>query len=797
MLKKTVVILLALIPFLVFSQNKQAAASGRSDNHRVTLNGYVRDSLSGELIIGATITINGQGKGVTSNQYGFYSITLDSGTYNISISHVSYAQKTIEFNFDADKTFNFDLLPRSALNTEVIVYANRRRDANVKNAEMGKIDLSIERIKNIPAFMGEVDILKAIQLLPGVRNAGEGNAGFYVRGGGPDQNLIMLDDAVVYNTGHLFGFFSIFNSDAIKNTSLIKGGMPAQYGGRLSSVLDVAMKDGNINKFQVEGGIGLIASRLSIQGPIKKDKASFIVSARRTYIDAIVKPFVKKTSDFYGSGYYFYDLNAKVNYKFTEKDRLYLSGYFGRDVFDFNNVARSFRSNIPWGNSTASLRWNHVFNKRLFANTTAVYNNYKFKFAAAQNNFELSLASGIRDLNLKTDFDYYPLPQHKIKFGGLYTYHKFIPNILSGKQDSVIFEPNNETEKYASEFAVYVQDDWEISDKIKINYGIRYSTFTQIGPYTKYARDVDGNKLDSTVYKSFDPVKTYGGFEPRITIRYALNDETSIKAAVNRNYQYIHLVSNAGSTLPTDLWVPSTYIVKPQISWQYTAGLFKNFAQNKYETSVEVYYKQMENQVEYSEGYTPSLKDPEEEFVFGDGWSYGAEFFINKTRGRLNGWIGYTLSWTYRKFQQLNNGEKFPARYDRRHDMSIVVNYDPGKKWRFGAVFVYGTGAATTMPERFYIIEGVLTQEFSKVNQYRLDPYHRLDLSATYTPVPKKNKKLQSSWVFSIYNVYCRYNPYFIYFDQTGSPYNGTLKVEARQVSLFPVLPAVTWNFKF
>src|SRR6186713_2685123 len=764
--------------------------------NKFTVNGYVRDSASGETVISATVSINNLSRAVATNQYGFYSITLDSGSYELTVSHVSFQSKQYNISLNEDQSLDFLLLPKSAAISEVVVYS-KRRDANIKNAEMGKFNLPIEQIKNVPAFMGEVDLLKTVQLLPGVRNAGEGSAGIYVRGGGPDQNLIMLDDAVVYNTGHLFGFFSIFNSDAIKNVSLIKGGMPAQYGGRLSSVLDISMKEGNNQKFQLEAGIGSIATRLSIQGPIKKDKASFIVSARRTYIDAIVKPFVKKTSDFYGSGYYFYDLNAKVNYKFTEKDRLYLSGYFGRDVFDFNNVARSFRSNIPWGNSTASLRWNHVFNKRLFANTTAVYNNYKFKFAAAQNNFELSLASGIRDLNLKTDFDYYPLPQHKIKFGGLYTYHKFIPNILSGKQDSVIFQPNNETEKYASEFAVYVQDDWEISDKIKINYGIRYSTFIQIGPYTKYVRDVDGNKLDSTVYKSFEPVKTYGGFEPRITIRYALNDETSIKAAVNRNFQYIHLVSNAGSTLPTDLWVPSTYIVKPQISWQYTSGLFKNFAQNKYDTSGEVYYKQMENKEEYSEGYTRLLKDSEEEFVFGDGWSYGAEFFINKTRGKLNGWIGYTLSWTYRKFQQLNNGEKFPARYDRRHDMSIVVNYDPGKKWRFGAVFVYGTGAATTMPERFYIIEGVLTQEFSKVNQYRLDPYHRLDLSATYTPVPKKKKKLQSSWVFSIYNVYCRYNPYFIYFDQTGSPYNGTLKVEARQVSLFPILPAVTWNFKF
>ena len=797
MCKKAVVILLALIPLLVFSQNKSNNASGRPDSYRVTLNGYVRDSLSGELIIGATITLNGQGKGVTSNQYGFYSITLDSGTYRISITHISYLQKIIEFSFDADKSFNFDLLPKTSAIAEVVVYANRRRDANVKNAEMGRIDLSTTRIKNIPAFMGEVDILKAIQLLPGVRNAGEGNAGFYVRGGGPDQNLIMLDDAVVYNTGHLFGFFSIFNSDAIKNISLIKGGMPAQYGGRLSSVLDVAMKDGNMNKFQVDGGIGLIASRLSLQGPIVKDKASFMLSARRTYIDAIVKPFIKKTSDFYGSGYFFYDLNAKVDYKFSEKDRLYLSGYFGRDVFDFNNVQRSFRSNIPWGNSTATLRWNHVFNKRLFANTTAVYNNYKFKFEAAQNNFELSLASGIRDINLKTDFDYYPSPQHKIKFGGLYTYHKFIPNILSGKQDSVIFKPNNETVKYASEFAAYIQDDWELSDKIKINYGVRWTGFTQIGPYTKYVRDIDGNKLDSTVYKSFEPVKTYGGFEPRITIRCALNDATSIKAAINRNYQYIHLVSNAGSTLPTDLWVPSTYLVKPQLSWQYTAGLFKNFADNEYETSVEVYYKDMKNQIEYSEGYTPSLNDPEEEFVFGDGWSYGAEFFINKTRGKLNGWIGYTLSWTYRKFPDINGGENYPARYDRRHDMSIVANYEPGKKWKFGAVFVYGTGAATTMPERFYIIEGVLTQEYSRVNQYRLAPYHRLDLSATYTPVPKKKRKVQSSWVFSVYNAYCRYNPYFIYFDQTGSPYDGSLKIEARQVSLFPILPAVTWNFKF
>jgi hypothetical protein len=695
-----------------------------------------------------------------------------------------------------DVSYNFELLPKSASIGEVVIYT-KRRDANVKNAQMGKIDLSINQIKNIPAFMGEVDVLKAIQLLPGVRNAGEGNAGFYVRGGGPDQNLIMLDDAVVYNTGHLFGFFSIFNSDAIKNTSLIKGGMPAQYGGRLSSVLDIAMKDGNMNKTQVDGGIGLIASRLSIQGPIKKDKASYMISARRTYVDVLVKPFISKSSAFYGSGYYFYDLNAKVNYRFSEKDRLYLSGYFGRDVFNFNNAKRSFKSNIPWGNSTATLRWNHVFSRRLFANTTLVFNDYKFRFAAAQNDFNIALASGIRDGNAKIDFDYYPLPKHKMKFGGLYTFHKFIPNVVSGQQDSTVFQPNNESVKYANETALYVQDDWDLSDKIKINYGLRWSSFTQVGPFTKFERDADGNKIDSTTYKSFEPVKSYGGLEPRLTVRYALNDETSLKFAINRNYQYIHLVSNSGNTLPTDLWVPSTYIVKPQISWQYAAGFFKNFNDNKFETSLELYYKDMRNQVDYKEGYTPSLRDPELDFVFGKAWSYGAELFVHKTRGRLNGWIGYTLSWTWRKFPDLNEGEKFPAKYDRRHDVSVVANYELNKKWRLGAVFVYGTGNATTLPERFYFIDGVLTQEYSKVNQYRLDAYHRLDLAATYTPVPKRKKKVQSSWVFSIYNVYSHLNPYFIYFDQTGNLQNGDLQVQAKQVSLFPILPAVTWNFKW
>jgi len=764
---------------------------------RYTISGFIKDSLNGETLIGATITVKGQTKGISSNQYGFYSITLTAGNYVLICSFVGFNSKVISIKLDSDKQIDFEMMSGIKLSEEVIV-STKKRDANVKNAQMGKFVLPIEQIKSIPAFLGEVDLLKTIQLLPGVRNAGEGSAGIYVRGGGPDQNLILLDDAPVYNTGHLFGFFSIFNSDAIKNVSLIKGGMPAQYGGRLSSVLDISMKEGNNQKLQVDGGIGLIASRFSIQGPLKKNKASFIVSARRTYIDAMVKPFISKTSQFYGSGYYFYDLNAKVNYKFSDRDRIYASGYFGRDVFDFVNGQQSLKVNIPWGNATGTLRWNHVFNKKLFANTTAVYNDYNFNFKASQNDFTIKLASGIRDISLKQDFDLYPFTGHKIKFGGLYTYHRFTPSVLSGQQDSVVFKPNNAQIKYAHEAAIYIQDDWEINDKLKINMGLRYSAFKQIGPYKLYTSDDNGNHTDSIVFDKGTGVRSYGGLEPRLTLRYALNDETSVKASVTRNLQYIHLVSNAGTTLPTDIWVPSTYKVKPQISWLYAAGVFKNFRDNMYETSIELYYKKMQNQIEYQEGYTPTtLEDTENSFTFGNGWSYGSEFFVNKTKGRLTGWIGYTLSWTWRKFPGLNDGDKYPAKYDRRNDLSIVAMYKLSKKWRVSATFVYGSGNAATLPQRFYIIGGVLTQEYSRINEYRLPAYHRLDLSAILTPKRSERHKWKSEWVFSIYNAYSRLNPYFIYFDQSGNPYNGTLKIQAKQVSLFPIIPAVTWNFKF
>ena len=775
--------------FVLFS----ASASAQQ---KFTLNGYIKDSLTGETLIGANLNIPAAGTGVTTNPYGFYSLTLSKGAYTLSCSFVGYHTKIMTVYLQSNRQADINLVPANFIAEDVTV-TGHRRDNNVKTAQMGKIDLSMEQVKSMPALFGEVDILKTLQLLPGVRNSGEGNSGFYVRGGGPDQNLIILDDAVVYNTGHLFGFFSIFNSDAIKSVSLIKGGMPAQYGGRLSSVVDISMKDGNMNKTQIDAGIGLIASRFSIQGPVIKNKASYIVAARRTYIDQLVKPAISKSSAFYGSGYYFYDLNAKINYNISDKDRIYLSGYLGRDVFNFNNAKRSFKVAVPWGNSTATFRWNHIFNRKLFSNTSLIYNDYKFSFGAKQNDFSIKLSSGIKDFSAKTDFDFYPLPNHKIKFGGLYTYHRFLPNILTAQQDTTVFAPNNANKKYANEYALYMQDDWDINDKIKINAGLRYGAFQQVGPYQKFVTDANGNKLDSTSYKSGQNVKYYGGPEPRFTVRYAINEDASVKAAVTRNLQFIHLVSNAGTTLPTDLWVPSTFRVKPQISWQYSAGYFQNFNNNTFETSFEIYYKNLQNQIEYREGYTPSLKDPEEEFVFGKGWSYGAEFFVNKVKGRLSGWIGYTLSWAWRKFPELNEGNKYPTKFDRRNDLSVVATYDLNKKWKLSSVFVYGSGNATTVPERFYFINNVLTQENSRIDAYRLPAYHRIDFSATLTPQHKKKKKYTDSWVFSIYNAYSRQNPYFIYFDQTGNAAEGSLKVDARQVSLFPILPAVTWNVRF
>ncbi|MFM2387150.1 MAG: hypothetical protein RL660_1907 [Bacteroidota bacterium] len=768
-----------------------------------SISGYITDVNTGESLPNASVQIEGNSSGVNSNNYGYYSLSVKpNDTYNIKVNYPGYVSQVIPVQVGTKDVKQDVKLRVQAKSTGEIMVTTKRKDVNVKTTQSGVHQLSIETAKKLPVILGEVDVLKTIQLLPGVKNGGEGSSGFYVRGGGPDQNLIMLDDAVVYNTGHLFGFFSVFNGDAIKNVTLIKGGMAAQYGGRLSSVLDVSMKEGNNKEFKVDGGIGLIASRFSVQGPIVKDKASFIVSARRTYGTELLKALQPNNERLQGFGYYFYDLNTKVNYKLGPKDRLYLSGYFGDDVFNFSNNTNTFGARIPWGNRTATLRWNHLFTNKIFVNTTAVYNRYDFSFVGEQQDFRVQLKSGIRDWNIKSDLDYFAGKGHNIKAGVLSIYHRFQPSTISGGSDTAALDAVNPVTKYAIESAAYVQDDWDITDKLRVNFGLRYSNFNHLGPYTKFTVN-NGQNIDSTTYGSGEIVKTYGGFEPRLNARYTTGPTSSVKASVTRTYQYIHLVTNNGSTLPTDLWVPSTLLVQPQEAWQYSAGFFKNFKDNMFETSIEVYYKKMKNQLEYREGYTPNNNnDPEYDFVRGTGESYGAEFFVNKIKGKWTGWIGYTLSYANRTFPGLNGGLRYYAKYDRRHDISITSTYEINKKWTASGVFVYSSGNWITLPTDLVNIENTLVAQYDVLNNRRLPAYHRIDLGAIYTPNPsglKKDgskKKLTSSWAFGVYNTYNRFNPYIIYLDIGGSTAAG-VEAKVKAVQIFPIIPSVTWNFKF
>jgi hypothetical protein len=784
---------------------------------RATISGYVQDSTSGENLIGCSVFIKELQKGTNTNTYGFYSMTLDTGLYTLIVSYVGFREQTISVHLVVDKKFNPLLIPTAITTKEVLITADKR-DRSLKSTEMGRVEMDVEKIKSLPALFGEVDVIKALQLLPGVQAAGEGNSGFYVRGGGPDQNLVLLDDAPVYNASHLFGFFSVFNSDAVKNVTLTKGGMPAQYGGRLASVLDISMKEGNNKKFHGEGGLGYISSRLTLEGPIVKDKGSFIVSGRRTFIDLFLRePFIKKDSPLNGNSYFFYDLNAKLNYTLSPKDRLFVSGYFGRDVFKFKSATTGLSVQVPWGNATTSIRWNHVFDDKLFMNVNGIFTDYKFEFGASQQDFNFKIFSGIRDYSAKASFNWFPNILHNIKFGADYIHHTFTPTSASASAGDVVFDLGAINKQYAHDMAIYFNDEWDITEKLRVNIGIRGTSFIQVGPFTRYVPDpsFEGRFIDTIQYNSGEVVADYYNLEPRFGVRYELTRSSSIKASYTQNYQYISLASFGSVSLPTDVWVPSSDVVKPQFGKQYSLGLFKNFKDNAYETSVEVYYKEMKNQIEYREGVTPDQdvkNNTDNNFVFGKGWSYGAEFFVKKAMGNFTGWIGYTLAYTQRQFDDLNNGEKFSPKYDRRHDASIVVTYDRNKKWTFGAVWVYATGDALTLPEERYFVSSSppvetgaggtslvnnfnLLSGFGKRNDYRQRAYHRLDLSATLRVQKKKN--WSSEWVFSIYNTYGRMNPYFIYFDVEGNTADGSLEVNAKQVSLFSVIPAVTYNFKF
>jgi len=783
-----------IIVFAVFTLSlTYAQPAPDNPDKKLTISGYVRDIATGEELIGATVFVNELNNGAATNMYGFYSISLIPGTYNLVYSYIGY--KSYEKKIILNKNIHLNIeLNSAAFETEEVEVTAQRKDKNIKSTEVGKIELEMEIVKSIPAILGETDILKTIQLLPGVQSAGEGNSGFYVRGGGADQNLILLDEAVVYNTGHLFGFFSVFNSDAIKNTTLIKGGMPANYGGRLSSVVDVSMKDGNSKGYHASGGIGVISSKLTIEGPIIKDKSSFMVSARRTYGDWLAQPFLKE--EFKGNAYHFFDLNTKLNYRFSDKDRIYLSGYFGRDMFTFQSKESDFKMTIPWGNATTTFRWNHLFSDKLFLNTSLIYNDYNFKFDMKADDISMLFYSGIKDINAKLDFGYFPGLLHKIKFGANYIYHTFTPS--SGTAtfgDDFDLDADNIKKKYAHEIAFYATDEFDITEWLRIEAGLRYSIFTLAPPYDQLITNNKNQPTDTLYYRQGDKVATYGGFEPRINMRIELTDKSSLKASYIRTLQYIHLVSNANSTLPTDVWVPSSKIVKPQIGDQYSIGYFRNFLENKIETSVELYYKKMDNQIEYRDGYIETLdRELEWDFVFGEGESYGIELFINKTMGKTTGWIGYTLSKTTRHFEDLIT-QDFPAKYDRTHDLSVVVIHQLNEKITFGATFVYGTGVATTLPGNFYMVENNIISEYMPRNSYRLEPYHRLDVSATIKG--KKHERYESEWVFAVYNVYNHKNIYFIYFETDGDIVNGDISNKAYKVTLFPIIPSISWNFKF
>lgn len=776
-MKHIVLLLFCLLSSAVFAQNKY------------TISGYVKDKASGETLIGANIVnLDNPSLGASTNSYGFYSLTMVEGTYKIAVTYLGFEDQFFEIKLDKNTSLNVDL-GEGVIIDEVVISAEKDdRRKNVESTQMGTVELPVENIKKLPAIFGEVDILKAIQLLPGVLSSGEGTSGFYVRGGGPDQNLVLLDEAVVYNSGHMLGFFSVFNADAIKNTTLIKGGMPANYGGRLSSVLDIQMKEGNNKKFEVEGGIGLISSRLTIQGPVVKDKSSFIISGRRTYILDLAQPALKG-SDFEGTNYYFYDLNTKWNYKFSDRNRLFFSGYFGNDVLKFRQPGRDFTFDLPYGNKTATLRWNHLFSEKMFMNVSAIYNDYQFKFNGGQEEFVFQVFSGIKDWNLKVDFENYPNTNHVLKYGINYTYHTLTPNTASASNGDVNFSTEF-LPKYANESAIYFLDDMKLSDKWALNSGLRLSLFQQVGPYT--------SKITNEEFGTFETAKAYTGFEPRFGLNYKANNNFSIKSGITFTTQYLHLVSNSSSTLPADVWVPSTEVVKPQRGIQYALGVFKNLENDTYETSIEVYYKDLKNQIDYADNYVNDItKEVEDAFVFGKGRAYGAEFFLKKAKGRLNGWIGYTLSRTERSFDDIEEGRWYPAVYDRTNDLSVVANYKLGKKWDVGAVFIYGSGKLFTPVRGFFFVEQNVNLFYGPRNSARLDAYHRLDLSATYTPNPDSKKSYSGSWTFAVYNSYNRKNPFFINFDTETDFQTGSSTITGSKITIFPIIPSITYNFKW
>lgn len=760
------------------------------------ISGVIKDINTNDVVIGAKVQIKELPNRVTiAMGDGKYSFKVSPGNYTIIVSALGFetTEKSISVSSN-DVLLDFKLKEHISTSKTVEITIEKDETENVESTDVGKVQLEMKQVKLLPAVFGEVDVMKTLQLLPGVQSAGEGQSGLYIRGGGPDQNLVLLDDAPILNTGHLFGFFSVFNSDAIEDVSLYKGGMPARYGGRLSSVVDFSMPSSIPDKWSANGGIGLIASRLTIQGPIQKGKTSLMLSGRRTYIDILSKPFLKDTESG-GIPYYFYDMNGKLIHKFSDKDNISLSGYIGRDVVSLNLLDGRFKADFDWGNAATTLKWNHIFNSKWKSSLSFIYNTYSFDAVADFDNFRNTFLSKIQDYTSKYNLTFYPNSKGTLNMGIDYTYHKFIPRTSETNttdDDGINFTSGVlNPDKRAHEMGVYLSYDYDISKKFRVNTGLRYSYFIQVGPYNLIQQNGD-----TLHFASNKKVVSYDGVEPRVSMRYKIDSNSSVKASATYVNQYMHLISLSGNALPFDVWVPSSSVVKPQRGFQYAGGYYRNFLENKLGASVEVFYRNMKNQIEYREDYVPTnTGDLENDLVFGNGQAYGIELLLKKSTGNFQGWIGYTLSKTSREFKDINNGEEFPYRYDRRHDLSIVGSYKLNDRWSFGGTFVYGTGQAITIQQNRYVISGNVINEYGPRNGFRLPAFHRLDISATLKNKP--DKKYESSWTFAIYNAYNRANPYIIYVDTEGDVQSGELDVQAKMLYIFPILPSVTWNFKF
>lgn len=770
---------LTIILFGILSQLSLAQS-------KFTISGTVTDAKSGELMIGATIRVKElPSVGAVSNEYGFYSLTLPQGQYTLQTSLLSFADQAIPVNLLANRRLDLVLTEASQTLQEVVVKTTAAND-NVSNPTMGVEKLSVKDIKTIPVLMGERDPLKVLQLLPGIKSAGEGNSGFNVRGGNSDQNLILLDEAPVYNASHLLGFFSTFNADAIKDLAIYKGGMPAQYGGRLSSVLDVKMNDGNNQDFHASGGIGLISSRLALEGPIQKDKSSFLLTGRRTYADAFLK--LSNNSDINQNTLYFYDLNAKLNYTLSAKDRVYLSGYFGRDKFGLGDLFA-----IDWGNATGTLRWNHLYNDKLFGNTSLIYSQYDYQVGVANGSNQFNLKSSINDINLKQEFSYFPNPKNAMRFGVNVIHHRITPRTRTATSENSSINTTHDPARSSFESAVYFTNKWQPTEKFNVEYGLRLTSFAVMGGSNYYTLDANQNIVDTLKYASNQVVQHYFNAEPRLSIAYVIRPDLSVKASYTRNVQNLHLLSTSSASTPNDRWIQSSNLVRPEIADQVALGFFKNLNDNAFEFSTEVYYKAMQNQIDYKNGADFTYSDNlETQLLFGKGRAYGAEFLFRKKTGQLTGWIGYTLSRTEKQIGNINNGSWYPAKQDRTHDISVVGIYKLSPKWTLSGTWVYNTGNAVSFPTGKYRIDGVVFFNYTERNGYRMPAYHRLDLGATVQF--RKRRNFESDLAFGLYNAYGRANPYAINFEQSSSDPSVT---EVQRVTLFKYVPYVTYNFKF